>query len=83
MESVVRYVEIRNVFRSTSDKYLLFVADAALRSTRRPRAWVRVNQTRVEVCAAFFNDAVVSCLVLRTPTRRTPCYSRRDTSRTM
>ena len=59
VESVVRYVEIRNVFRSTSDKYLLFVADAALRVDATPTGVeVRVNQTRVEVCAAFFNDAV-------------------------
>ena len=36
VESVVRYVEIRNVFRSTSDKYLLFVADAALRVDATP-----------------------------------------------
>ena len=47
------------MFRSTSDKYLLFVADAALRVDATPTGVeVRVNQTRVEVCAAFFNDAV-------------------------
>jgi len=61
VESVVRYVEISNVFRCSNDdsKYLLFVSDSALRvDASEDGVSVRVNQTGVELACAFFNDAV-------------------------
>ena len=61
VQSMVKYVEIDNVFRSVDDgaEFLVFVADTALRvAVDAGRVVVRINSIAVECSTIFFNEAL-------------------------
>jgi hypothetical protein len=63
VQSMFKYVEIKNVFRildESKEKYLIFVADNSIliEVANRTNMNIRVNNISVEVANLFFNEAI-------------------------
>lgn len=65
IQSVVKYIEISNVFRvvGLAEQYLIFIADNVLlvennNSDNNGGMTMRINKMAVEVAAIFFNEAI-------------------------
>jgi len=62
VQSMVKYLEITNVFRTLSlqEQYLIFIADNSILIdvTERGKMEIRINKVSAEVATIFFNEAL-------------------------
>ena len=60
VQSMVKYIEVSNVFRASDDRFLIFIADNALLVQLAPSGGVviTINRIPVEIATIFFNDAI-------------------------
>ena len=56
---MVKYVEVKNVFRSSEDHFLIFIADNTLLvEMKKNGVEIRINDILVEITTVFINDAL-------------------------
>ncbi|CAE8670279.1 unnamed protein product [Polarella glacialis] len=61
VESLVKYVEISNVFRASAQQYVIFIAGNILNvevAGDGGGVTIRINETSVEIATIFFNEAI-------------------------
>jgi hypothetical protein len=59
IESQVKYLEISNIFKSTDNYYLIFVADNTLEiKIENQINFIKVNEIPIKITTSFFNEAI-------------------------